>query len=378
MLAVLLIGVLLLPGHLDAEPQASREIRAIWVTRWDYRSISDIQAIIRNCKSLGLNRIYFQVRGRSDAFYRSSLEPWAEELGGKDPGFDPLSIAIAQAKKSGVQLHAWANVLSGWKGRVPPKNTTHLYHAHPDWFLTDRDGKTWRLSSHYSMLNPCNSEVRNHLADVFEDLASRYEIDGIHLDYIRFVFPAPGKPDQVPYDNKTLRIFRRETTGFPSRYPDLWNDFRRRGINTVVHDISRRVRKVRPDCNISAAVIRDLPRGRKVFFQDSPTWLQQGWIDEVLPMNYESSHSRFETLTRQDGSLAGKENLIPGIGAHILESGKDLRRQIEITRTLKAPGYSLFAYTNFYPTRSHASGRGKAAERRRQELRRELIKLNQR
>ena len=331
---------------------------------------------MENCRSLGLNRVYFQVRGRSDAFYRSDLEPWAEELGGRDPGFDPLAVAIAEARKQSLQLHAWANVLAGWKGRNPPKNSTHLYHAHPKWFLTDRSGKTWRLSPHYTMLNPCNSEVRKHLASVFGDLASRYEIDGIHLDYIRFVFPEADKRDQVPYDNGTLRIFRKETTGFPSRYPDRWNDFRRRGINTVVCEISRRIRKERPACKISAAVIRDLHRGKEVFFQDSPTWLRHGWIDEVVPMNYETDHSRFENLARKDIAQAGRARLIPGLGVHLMDRGADLRKQIEITRALNSPGYSLFAYTSFFSTPSHASSQGGKAERDRETLRRELIRLN--
>ena len=101
------------------EPLRAPEVRAIWVTRWDYRSAADVRTILGNCRSLGLNRVYFQVRGRSDAFYRSNLEPWAEELGGRDPGFDPLAVAIAEARKQDLELHAWANVLAGWKGRSP-------------------------------------------------------------------------------------------------------------------------------------------------------------------------------------------------------------------------------------------------------------------
>ena len=282
---LLVLFLVLVDSQASAEPEDADEVRAIWVTRWDYRSAGDIRTIIQNCKSLGLNRIYFQVRGRSDAFYRSSHEPWAEELGGMDPGFDPLTIAVSEAGKNAMQLHAWANVLAGWKGKVPPENKTHLYHTHPDWFLTDRAGKTWRSSSHYSMLNPCNPEVRKHLVAVLGDLVARYKIDGLHLDYIRFVFPDPDKKGQVPYDNKTLRAFRNETKGFPSRYPALWDEFRRKAIDAVVRDISRAARAARPRCVVSAAVIRDISRGRKVFFQDSPTWIRSGWIDDVLPMN---------------------------------------------------------------------------------------------
>ena len=375
---LLVLFLALVDSQASAESGDAEEVRAIWVTRWDYRSAGDIRAIIQNCKSLGLNRIYFQVRGRSDAFYRSSHEPWAEELGGRDPGFDPLAIAVSEAEENAMQLHAWANVLAGWKGKVPPENKTHLYHTHPDWFLTDRGGKTWKSSSHYSMLNPCNPEVRKHLAVVLGDIVARYKIDGLHLDYIRFVFPDPDKKGQVPYDNKTLRAFRNETKGFPSRYPALWDEFRRKAIDAVVRDISRAARAARPRCVVSAAVIRDISRGRKVFFQDSPTWIRSGWIDDVLPMNYETSHARFEELARKDMALAGRGNLILGLGAHIMDSGADLRKQIGIARALKSPGYALFAYSSFFATTSHASTKGQVAERNREALRGELIQLNRR
>lgn len=355
-----------------------QEIRAIWVTRWDYKTASDIREIFSNCRSLGLNRIYFQVRGRSDAFYKSRLEPWAQELGGKDPGFDPLEVAIQEAGRNSLQLHAWINVLAGWKGRVPPVDKTHLFHAHPDWFLKDRSGKTWRLSEHYTMLNPCNLQVREHVASVAEDIVKRYRVAGIHLDYIRFVFPARDRRDQVPYDNRTLSLFRKETTGFPSRYPARWDEFRRRAINSVVSGISSRVRKANPGCIVSAAVIRDLKRGKEVFFQDSPTWLEKGWIDEVIPMNYELDHSRFEGLAKLDSGLAGASRTIAGLGAHLYRNETDLRRQIGIARKLRAPGYALFAYTSFFPTPSHASRQGKTARSRRLSLRKELLRLNQR
>ena len=373
--AVVLLGISL-PSNACAAP--NREIRAIWVTRWDYKTASDIRVILANCRSLGLNRVYFQVRGRSDAFYKSKLEPWAQELGGKDPGFDPLQVAVAEARKNSLQLHAWINVLAGWKGREPPANKAHLFHTHPDWFLKDRSGKTWKLSDHYTMLNPCNAQVREHVSAVAEDIAARYLVDGVHLDYIRFVFPLEDRRDQVPYDNVTLSLFRKETTGFPSRYPVRWNEFRRRAISSVVSRISSRVRKARPGCIVSAAVIRDLQRGRKVFFQDSPVWVANGWVDEVVPMNYELDHGRFERLAKQDSGLAGARKTIPGLGAHLYKNGAGLRRQVEIARSLKAPGYALFAYTSFFPTPSHASHPGEKASRVRASLRKELVRLNQR
>ena len=95
-------------------------------------------------------------------------------------------------------------------------------------------------------------------------------------------------------------------------------------------------------------------------------------------MNYEASHARFEELARKDMAQAGRDHLILGLGAHIMDGGADLRRQISITRKLESPGYALFAYSSFFPTSSHASTKGREAERNREALRSELIQLNRR
>ena len=168
-------------------PRPSKEVRAIWVTRWDYRTEGDIRTVAENCARVGLNRIYFQVRGRADAFYRSAIEPWGQELGG-DPGFDPLAVAIEACRERDIELFAWVNVLPGWKGAKPPNDKRHVVHTHPEWFLTDQNGRRRLVDrEHYLLLNPCLPEVRAHLVNVVEEIASRYEIDGIQFDYIRLL-----------------------------------------------------------------------------------------------------------------------------------------------------------------------------------------------
>jgi uncharacterized lipoprotein YddW (UPF0748 family) len=93
---------LLVPAAAFGSPApapATDEVRAIWVTRFEYQSEADVRTILANCAALGFNTILFQVRGQADAYYRSSIEPWAERLGGRDPGFDPLDVACRESKR---------------------------------------------------------------------------------------------------------------------------------------------------------------------------------------------------------------------------------------------------------------------------------------
>lgn len=338
-----------------ARAKASPEIRAIWVTRWDFQSARDVRAMVSNCESLGLNRIYFQVRGQADAFYPSSLEPWGEELGG-DPGYDPLALAISECKKRKIEIHAWVNVLPGWKGASAPRSKRHVFHRHPDWFLKDRNGRRRLLSSErYTLLNPCLPEVRSHLVNVIGEIA-RYDVDGIQFDYIRFLSRNVKNGEDVPYDSPTLAMFRRQSGVYPSRRPDAWNRFRRDAMSTLVRDLCSEIRRARPRAVISVAAVKDLEHARDHLFQDVPAWWRKGWIDEVTPMIYTSSRGDFRRFVRDFVDEIPASRVIPGLGIYRIPANEG-GTQISIARENSAGGFALFAYTSLFLSRSPDSSR---------------------
>ena len=124
--------------------------RAMWVTRWDYRAADDVRKVVENCASLDMNTIIFQVRGNGTVLYPSNIEPWAEEFDHNDPGFDPLALAIDEAHRRHIELHAWVNVMPAWRGEEPPKDRRHLFHTHPERFLVDQQGNRQPLTDHYN------------------------------------------------------------------------------------------------------------------------------------------------------------------------------------------------------------------------------------
>ena len=102
LLPFLAAGLMVPAAALATPPAGSDEIRAIWVTRFEYQTEAEVKAIVANCAAMGFNTILFQVRGQADAYYRSSIEPWAERLGGRDPGFDPLETPCRFASRQAV------------------------------------------------------------------------------------------------------------------------------------------------------------------------------------------------------------------------------------------------------------------------------------
>jgi uncharacterized lipoprotein YddW (UPF0748 family) len=361
-----------------AEPAAGSpdEVRAIWVTRWDWKTEDQVRQAIRWCAAIGLNRVFFQVRGRADAFYRSNLEPWGEEIGGRDPGYDPLETAIAAARAAGIELHAWINVLPAWKGAEDPRDPRHLLHRHPEWFLVERSGRR-RLkdAADYTILNPCLPEVRAYLVEVVKDIVERYPIAGLHLDYIRFIARPPGAGHDVSYDPRTLALFRKYSGTSPFDDPAAWDRWRALSVDTLVYRIAEAAR-ARPGLQLSVAAIADLDRARTALFQDVPRWQARGWIDEVYPMTYERDAPGFAYRAAAVLTRCRRDQTFPGIGVHLFRSAGELSEQLEATRALGAGGYSLFAFANFFPSPSHESRNDPESKRLRAAMRATLLALN--
>jgi uncharacterized lipoprotein YddW (UPF0748 family) len=358
-----LAAVLVLPAAAFGSPAPQTdEVRAIWVTRFEYQTEADVKTILANCASLGFNTVLFQVRGQADAYYRSSIEPWAERLGGRDPGFDPLEVACRESKRLGLSLHAWVNTMPAWRGKVPPVDRKHVCYTHPNWIVVGKDGRRQPFNDHYVCLNPCLPEVREYIVSVLRDLAERYPIDGLHLDYVRFI------EGEWSYDEKTVSMFGMLTGASPEEKPEAWAQFRRAAVTELVEMTRRMLKDMRPNAVLSAAVFPSA-KSRVRVLQDAEGWVRRGLIDWVFPMTYDDSDADFRDvidegygLFRTGGVTAGKGRALatrggqpvetatsrvvcfPGVGAYKHKTAEQTLRQISMCRA----GFALFSYSSLF------------------------------
>lgn len=340
-------GVSVLLAACGATRAHSGETRyAIWVTRFDYRTEADVRTAVRRCAEAGFDTVFFQVRGNGTVFYRSRLEPWAAELGGTDPGFDPLRVACEEARARGVRLHAWVNAVPGWRGERPPADLRQLYHTRPEWFLVDQHGKRQPLAKdYYVALNPCLPAVREHIAAVCAEIAANYPVEGVHLDYIRFL-EKKGDRD-YPRDAATLSLYRRDTGKAPDDDPAAWAAWKTRQVTTLVREIRRRVRAARPSAKLTAAVFPTPALALRVH-QDWTTWVRRGWIDLVVPMVYDEDDARFRKRLSAIRSAVSPRLALVGIGAYKHRDPHMTVRQIDFAERMGFGGVSLFAYSSFW------------------------------
>ncbi|MFG0305512.1 MAG: glycoside hydrolase family 10 protein [Phycisphaerales bacterium JB040] len=372
---------------------ADRAFRGMWVTRWDYITRDDVREIMDNCERLGVTDVIWQVRGQADAYYPSELEPWGEHLfrdpsaPGEDPkptpaqlrdgpGFDPLALAVSEAHARGMRLHAWVNVMPLWRGTTPPLAPDHPWRARPDLRLKDRSGTDQPLNDHYVIMNPALDDTHDHIVAVMDDIASRYNIDGLHLDYIRFVSELHEEAKLYPGDPATVALFEAQTGEIFTQTEDGLRQYRRwvrDRITTLVRRIHDEVIMRRPGRMLSAAVWRrpDLAQG---YLQDAERWLRQGLLDLAIPMIYTDNDAQYAGDLDAWRAAAGSQRdlVVPGVGSYKHPSGEQTLRQLESSGSRDR--HVLFAYSTYFESRAPDLDRTEAGRRLREAHRAPLLR----
>lgn len=355
------LAFLLLPAGCAQTQEQPAEYRAMWVTRFEWPSQDKaqcqetIQTCMRNLAEHNFNAVFFQVRGQADVLYPSPYEVWSPIFGGKDPGWDPLQFALDEAHKNGLEFHAYVNTHTCWQGRggQPPADPDHLYYKHfnpngnHDWAVCGRDGQPVISGEEYIYIAPGVPEFQAYIRMVVEDIAKRYDVDGIHFDRIRTSGPE--------YSHDPISMARLQGPGNPHQLS--FEDWTRDQFTRVLNDIYGAVAAVRPKVKMSAAPVGlyeqsrypDYPAGyfygRTRVYQDAQAWLAAGVLDFIVPQIYWAD----------GGSKPDFSDILPdwvaNASGRLIVAGQnqgrgpfsDILQQVEVTRRLGAAGNCIFA-----------------------------------
>ncbi|MCA1595477.1 MAG: family 10 glycosylhydrolase, partial [Chloroflexi bacterium] len=181
------------PAASSAARHGLSEARAMWVVRYSLLSPEQVHAVVERAYRYHFNALMVQVRGRGDAYYGSSIEPRAEGLLSQPADFDPLAQMIREAHLHGIKVFAWFDSMLVWTGSRRPRSPRHVVNLHPEWIDARYDGYAMSGTDYEGQfLNPGIPAVRQYTVRVCEDLVRQYDVDGIHLDYIRYPSPTLG------------------------------------------------------------------------------------------------------------------------------------------------------------------------------------------
>lgn len=298
-----LAAVLLAIAALPMSSGVKREVRSVWMaTVWalDWPSSTSSTTAQKNemvkyldvLQKNNFNAVYFQVRTMSDAFYKSSYEPWSSYLTGtrgKDPGWDPLAFVVEECHKRGMECHAWVNPYrfstgSNWS----TAQDQALKSAGMLLAYTKSDGKTTTI------LNPGLESVRKRIVDVCKEIISNYDVDGLVFDDYFY-------PEGIPVTSSAGDYDLWQKSGASMTF----GDWRRNNVNQMVADVYNMVQQQKPYVRFgispagaactSAAVAAKHGIDRcpvasdwqyDGIFSDPVAWLEDGTIDYISPQLY--------------------------------------------------------------------------------------------
>ena len=367
-LTTLAIAAQTLPKH---------EMRAAWIATvanidWPSREAQghpDLQRqelihILDSVQALRLNMVIFQIRPTSDALYRSELEPWSHWLTGKQgewpasadltnpdgSPYDPITFICQEAHKRCIDVHVWLNPSRVTNGFSPTElAASHIYRKQPELFV--KYGKQYYFDPGYDA-------TRRHLCSVVADVVRRYDIDGIHFDDYFYPYRIAGQdfPDDAS--------FRRFPRGFTNK-----DDWRRHNVDLVIQELHDTIKTIKPwvEFGISPFGVwrnqsADPQRGSLTqagvqnyddLYADILLWLQQGWIDYVVPQLYWEIGKKvadYAILARWWADYSYGRNLyighsVTGVGQSKVEAWNrpnEICRQIRLNRTIPEIQGSVF------------------------------------
>ncbi|WP_161627222.1 family 10 glycosylhydrolase [Fictibacillus gelatini] len=346
----------------------SKEYRAFWVDMFHdgAKTPNQVDQLIKDAQNNNVNTIFLQVRRRGDAYYLNSVEPKTEDPYLQD-GYDPLADLIQKAHSANpkIQVHAWFAMMPIWNKSTPPKDPNHIFNAHG---MTQSSENNW-LSKTYTgsyvngsdyVIDPGQPDAVNYTRDVIMRVVRNYDVDGIHMDLVRYMGEDWGYNDiSVERYNKAYK-----KSGLPQPSDPTWKQWRRDQVSNMVRKIYTSVQRVKPSVTVSAATIAwgDGPKTKDDWnqsstmnsaLQDWQSWLEEGAIDIAVPMNYfreydSNQQAYYEHWLEWEKNHQGKRMTLSGVGIYlnsIQESLSQIKKAQAPSSTGKQlGGISLYSY----------------------------------
>jgi uncharacterized lipoprotein YddW (UPF0748 family) len=248
---------------------------------------AELIAILDNLVANNYNSVFLQVRSECDALYNSTIEPWGYYLTGTqglapNPLWDPLTFAITEAHKRGLDLHAWLNPYRAKTTSAYTVSPNHITSTQPTWWFTSS-------ADTQKILNPGLPAVKNYIISIVQDIATRYDVDGIHFD--DYFYPSGGMTTNQ--DTQTYIDNNPKSIGNIS-------DWRRDNVNQLIAGTYDAIQVINSNLNknivfgISPTGIwkSGTPSGTSgnsafsALYCDAIAWLNAGKVDYLAPQLY--------------------------------------------------------------------------------------------
>ena len=330
-------------------PVLGQQYRAFWADAFHkgYKDPAQIDQMVEDVATAKCNAILMEVRNRGGSYFLKSMEPPVEDSDWS-PSFDALQYLIEKAHARGIEVHAWYPVTPLWPLARAPLDPAHAWNLHGPqapgdsmWMTLTAGGKV------SSSVDPGHPDVARYLADVVLDPVRNYDLDGIHLDYIRY-----PEDDDYGYNPKAVERFQRLQS-------PTFSQFRRDQVTSLVRQIYLRAAELKPSLKVSAALITwgDGPatdaqfRAKDAYsrvYQDWRSWMEEGILDVGMPMNYfrQAQNASFlQNWVDFEKSRQYKRTMAIGV-ANYLNTIEDSVTQLRKVQATGVGGITFYSYAS--------------------------------
>lgn len=366
--SIIIIMLLALPSLCNAQVTAPEKFgKALWVVRYSLLSRESIDKLIDISARAGFNTLFVQVCGRGDAYFPSNVYPPAENY--RDAGlngFDPLAYILDRAHAEDIQVHAWINTLLVWSAAEKPVDRVHVINSHPEWMMVDYKGVSMkdygrkriaRERTEGVFLSLSEPSAREHVKNFVVDLVSRYPVDGVHFDYIRYPLRSMDLSPRMREGFKAVsggvdprELFTAKDRLISQRGQEAvdqliasWRSYRASIITGFLKETRSAIDASRPGTSISAAVKPDIESAFEIFGQDWPRWVREGYVDRVLPMAYSKDRDTVYGQISAAAKAVGGGNVWAGLRAWDVPA-KSIYERTRSMKGLNLGGICFFSY----------------------------------
>lgn len=309
---------------------------------WDHSGLGlypgDWKRTCRELSAAGITDLFVNFAAPGYAHYPSAILPSSPVLGQYG---DQVSACLSAARNSGLRVHAWIICFSTTGATSQRINTFRT----SGWLLDATGG------GQHSWLDPSSSSARAFLVSAAQEILTRYNVDGLHLDFVRYdnYYGSLGYGTRIRFEREHRQGKPIQNWPKAARYGSLFQEvvrWRAKQITSFVADIRAMQRRVAPGATLSAAVLGKYPSCIESAGQDWMVWLSCGYLDYVLPMNYTENPALYEELlSNQLAKRSTAQKIIGGIGVTSAESRLTADKVIEQILALRkggAAGFVLF------------------------------------
>ena len=338
-------------------PALTLQNREAWVTvgelNYDgspllhYTNEETVRQAVRYAKRVGLNGLIVDNTAYGWAAYPSEIRGMV--MHPDLQGFDVLEAFSRICKEEGIKLTVMVNGFSSAVASVeyPEEHFVNLYE---EYLMVSKKGQKVDASGGQT-LEPSYPQVQAFNLAVARELVTKYDFDGIQVDYIRYPLP-------IYYQVHNYEDFGYEcpgSKGFEAKFgkdPKLlsitdplwedWCDYRRDIISGYAKAFYEAVKEAAPRVEVSFTCFAEYTDRQKYVYQDVEKWAEEGYADAIYPMIYGDNTEYQLGYAQQIHPVTEYADVVLGVGYYVRASSNSIMEQNYMPYSTDAIGVSGF------------------------------------